>query len=178
MGIFFNAFAMHLQISSNYNSLQNHIQGYHFKNIFFCVPLLAGGASFLRPSKVRPSVCPTVRPTLCPTYAKCVICPTYTQNASFVRPIHKMRHLSDLTYVQPPFCPTCTQNASFVRPTICPTRNLSDLKFFLLSFFLSSCLTFFLSFFLSVFLLKTRNSRIFYTVHPILILRVDLDSQV
>ncbi len=35
-------------------------------------------ASFLRPSKVHPTVCPTVRLDICPTYVKCVICPTYT----------------------------------------------------------------------------------------------------
>ncbi len=49
-------------------------------------------------------------------YMKCIICLTYTWNASFVRPIHEMRHLSDPSFVRPTVCPTYTQNASFFRP--------------------------------------------------------------
>jgi hypothetical protein len=46
-------------------------------------------ASFLRPSKVHPTVCLTVRLDVCPTYAKCDICPT----------CHKLQNLHQIPLV-------------------------------------------------------------------------------
>ncbi len=52
------------------------------------------------------------------------------ENASFVRPVHKMRHLSDLPFVQPIhkmrhlsdlYKMRHLSDPTFVRPDVCPT---------------------------------------------------------
>jgi hypothetical protein len=49
-------------------------------------------------------------------------------NLPFVRPIHKMRHLSDL-YIKCVLCPTCHLSNLYIKCVICPTYHLSDLPF-------------------------------------------------
>jgi hypothetical protein len=48
------------------------------------------------------------------------------QNASFVRPIHKMRHLSDLPFVRPIY-KMCHLSDLYIKCVICPIYHLSNL---------------------------------------------------